>query len=171
MTNKKIYVGNLPFSAEENQLKALFEGDGRQVLSVKIMTDRETGRSRGFAFIEMVTVEDATKAMTALQGQDFMGRPLALSEARAQAPRAPGGFGGGGGGFGGGGGGGFNRDRGPRPSGFGSGGGGGFGGGGYSAPTDPNAPPEGGNERGRADRNRGRDRDKSRRERGGRGDW
>lgn len=116
--NKKLYVGNLPFSAEESQLEALFGGEGRQVTSVRILNDRETGRSRGFGFIEMATADDAQKAIDALHGKDFMGRPLTVNEAREQAPRTGGGgFGGhrdgasgGRGRFGGGG----NRDRGDR---------------------------------------------------------
>lgn len=112
--NKKLYVGNLPFTAEESQLEALFAADGRQVASVRILSDRDTGRSRGFGFVEMATPEDAQKAIDALNGHEFMGRPLTVNEAREQPPRG----GGGGGGFGGGGG------RGPR------GGGGGYGGGG-----------------------------------------
>lgn len=117
--NKKLYIGNLPFSAEESQLEALFGSDGRQVASVRILTDRETGRSRGFGFVEMATPEDAQKAIDALNGKEFMGRPLTVTEAREQAPRS-----GGGGGFGGG------RDRGPRGGGGGFGGGRGGGGGG-----------------------------------------
>lgn len=116
--NKKLYVGNLPFSAEDSQLEALFGSDGRQVASVRILTDRETGRSRGFGFVEMATPEDAKKAIEALHGKDFMGRALTVNEAREQAPRT------GGGGFGGGGGGGRGGGRG-----FGGGGGGGGGGG------------------------------------------
>ena len=80
------------------------------------MSDRATGRSRGFGFVEMASPEDAQKAIEALNGHDFMGRPLTVNEAREQAPRT----GGGGGGFGGGGGGGRG--------GFGGGGGGGGGG-------------------------------------------
>jgi RNA recognition motif-containing protein len=119
--NKKLYVGNLPFSAEESQLQALFGSDGRQVASVRILNDKATGRSRGFGFVEMVSAEDAQKAIDALHGHEFMGRPLTVNEAREQAPRTGGGFGGGGGGggrgFGGGGGrggnrGGFDRSRG-----------------------------------------------------------
>lgn len=116
--NKKLYVGNLPFTAEESALQALFAGDGRQVASVRILSDRQTGRSRGFGFVEMATPEDAQKAIDALNGHEFMGRPLTVNEAREQAPRAGGGggFGGGGGGGRGGrggfGGGGRDRDRG-----------------------------------------------------------
>lgn len=100
---KKLYVGNLPFSADEPQLRALFGADGRSVTSVKIMMDRETGRPRGFAFVEFATAEDAASALATLNNKDFGGRPLALSEARAPAPRV-GGFGAPSGGFGGGGG-------------------------------------------------------------------
>lgn len=89
--NKKLYVGNLPFAAEEGQLMSLFAGDGRQVASIKIMSDRETGRSRGFGFVEMATPEDAQKAIQALNGFEFMGRPLIVNEAREPAPRTGGG--------------------------------------------------------------------------------
>src|SRR3954454_7993683 len=95
--NKKLYVGNLPFTAEESQLQALFGSDGRQVASVRILSDHATGRSRGFGFVEMASPEDAQKAIEALNGHDFMGRPLTVNEAREQAPRT----GAGGGGFGG----------------------------------------------------------------------
>ena len=88
--NKKLYIGNLPFTAEEQQLQAMFAGDGREVSSVKILVDRESGRSRGFAFVEMGSMEDAQKAIDALHGHDFMGRPLSVSEAREQAPRGAG---------------------------------------------------------------------------------
>jgi RNA recognition motif-containing protein len=108
--NKKLFVGNLPFGADEAALTELFSSAG-QVASARIMMDRDTGRSRGFGFVEMADEAGAQKAIETLQGADFMGRPLTVSEAREQAPR------GGGGGFGGG--------RGPR-----GGGGGGFGGGG-----------------------------------------
>ena len=98
--NKKLYVGNLPFTAEEGQLQALFSADGRQVASVRILNDRETGRSRGFGFVEMATPEDAQKAIEALNGQEFLGRAITVNEAREQTPRTGGG-GGGRGGFGG----------------------------------------------------------------------
>src|SRR5207237_10848541 len=95
---KRLYVGNLPYQCDEDQLRALFEQDGRQVEEVKIVTDRETGRPRGFAFIEMATDAQAQAAVNALHGKPFGGRPLTVSEARE---RAPGGGGGGGGGRGG----------------------------------------------------------------------
>ncbi|MFZ9595207.1 MAG: RNA recognition motif domain-containing protein [Bdellovibrionia bacterium] len=116
--NKKLYVGNLPFSAEEGQLQALFAADGRQVTSVRILSDKITGRSRGFGFVEMATAEDAQKAIEALHGHDFMGRPLTVNEAREESrdhgPRHPSsgrgeGFGGRGGNRGGRGG--FDRSR------------------------------------------------------------
>jgi RNA recognition motif-containing protein len=122
--NKKLYVGNLPFSAEEATLQQLFAGDGRQVASVRILSDRETGRSRGFGFVEMASPEDAQKAIAALNGHEFMGRPLTVNEAREQAPRS------GGGGYGGGGGGGRGG------GGFGGGGRGGGGGGGRDRDRD-----------------------------------
>lgn len=114
--NKKLYVGNLPFSAEENQLQALFGNDGRQVTSVRILSDKATGRSRGFGFVEMATPEDAEKAIQALHGHDFMGRPLTVTEAREQTPRTDGGPGNSfsRNRFGRGGRGGFDRDRGNR---------------------------------------------------------
>ncbi len=91
--NKKLYVGNLPFTAEDAQLTALFGADGRQVTSVKVMIDRETGRSRGFGFIEMASPDDAQRAIEVLNGKEFMGRALTVTEAREQAPRAGGGRG------------------------------------------------------------------------------
>ena len=101
---KRLYVGNLPYQCEEAQLRALFEQDGRQVEEVKIVTDRETGRPRGFAFVEMSTGSQAQAAVNALHGKPFGGRPLTVSEARERAP-------GGGGGGGGGGRGGGRRER------------------------------------------------------------
>jgi RNA recognition motif-containing protein len=120
---KSIYVGNIPFSAREDELEELFAEHGT-VSSVKVITDRETGRPRGFAFVEMEDDAAADNAIRALDGRDFGGRPLRVNEARERA--RGGGGGGGGGGYGGGGGGG-GRGRGPRG---GGGGGGGYGGGG-----------------------------------------
>ncbi len=112
---QKIYVGNLPFSATEAEVEELFAAYG-EVVSVALPTDRETGRPRGFGFVEMSN-EDATKAIAALNGKDFGGRSLNVNEARPrEAGGARGGFGGGGGRSGGGGG-------------YGGGGGGGYGGG------------------------------------------
>lgn len=108
---KKLYVGNLPYSATEQVLVDSFSQFGT-VESAKIITDRETGRSKGFAFVEMSTDQEAADAIAKLNGADYEGRTLTVNEARPMEPRT-----GGGGGFGGGG-------RGGRP------GGGGFGGGG-----------------------------------------
>src|SRR3954462_7192713 len=102
----KIYVGNLPFSADEAQVRALFEAHGT-VESVSLINDRETGRPRGFGFVEMPRA-DAARAIQALNGQDMGGRPLKVNEAQDK-PRTGGGGGGGGrsgGCYGGGGGGG-----------------------------------------------------------------
>ena len=119
--NKKIYVGNLPYSAGDADLADTFGAYGT-VESARIVTDRDSGRSKGFGFVEMATPEEAGKAIEALNGQDFMGRKLMVSEARPQEPRTGGG-GGGRGGFGGGRGGGGGGGRG----GFGGGRGGGGG--------------------------------------------
>jgi cold-inducible RNA-binding protein len=97
----RLYVGNLPFDTDESQLRALFQEGGRQVSEVKIITDRDTGRPRGFAFVEMGSQADAEAAVSALNGREFGGRALTVNEAREQAPRRSGGFGGGGGGGGG----------------------------------------------------------------------
>ena len=118
---KNIYVGNISFQTSEQDLDAAFSAYG-QVDRVQIVKDRDTGQSRGFAFVEMSNNAEADKAMEALNGADMGGRTLTVNEARPREPRqGGGGFGGGGGGnrFGGGGGGGG------RPGGGGSGGGGG----------------------------------------------
>lgn len=105
---KKLYVGNLPFSTDDNSLRSLFEAHG-QVASASIVMDRDTGRSRGFGFVEMTDDGEATRAVEAMNGQQVDGRSIVVNEARPKEPRS-GGFGGGGGGgrggFGGGGGGG-----------------------------------------------------------------
>jgi RNA recognition motif-containing protein len=122
---KKLYVGNLPFSATEQVLTDTFAQCGT-VESAKIITDRDTGRSKGFGFVEMSTDAEAADAISKFNGADYEGRAMTVSEARPMAPRENRGGGGGGGrgGFGGGGGGGRG--------GFGGGGGnrGGGGGGG-----------------------------------------
>ena len=130
----KLYVGNLAFHTTEDTLKNAFSEFG-EVAEVKLILDRETGRSRGFAFVEMATPDDARKAMEAMNGADLEGRPLRVNEAEERRPREGGGGrggprGGGGGGYGGGGGGGGRG--GPRGGGRGGGGGrrGGGGGGG-----------------------------------------
>lgn len=110
----KLYVGNLPFSISEGDLTDLFAQSG-QVDSAQIVMDRETGRSRGFGFVEMNTREAAEAAISQFNGYEMSGRPLVVNEARPKESRGGGGFGGGGGrggGFGGGRGGG--RDRGGR---------------------------------------------------------
>ena len=97
---KNLFVGNLPFTATEDELRDLFSAFG-EVQQVRIMTDRDTGRSRGFAFVEIADDEAAAKAVADLNGKDFNGRPLTINEARPK-PERRGGFGsGGGGGFGG----------------------------------------------------------------------
>ena len=117
----KLYVGNLPYSAKEESLKEHFSSAG-SVASVKIIIDRETGRSKGFGFVEMDSDDGAQSAVSQLDGQEFEGRSLRVSEAKPQPERESrgGGFGGGRGGFGGGG----NRDGGGR-GGFGGNRGGG----------------------------------------------
>jgi RNA recognition motif-containing protein len=149
----KLYVGNLNYNTSEAALREAFGADGREVKSVSIIMDRETGRSRGFAFVEMTTPEFAQAAMQQLDGTDLEGRVLRINEARERDPSAPrsfggprpgggGGYGGGGGGYGGGGGGGGYAGGGgapggggyggaPRPGGYGGGGGAPGGGGGY----------------------------------------
>ncbi len=102
---KKIYVGNLPWSTTSATLETLFAAHGA-VRSAEVIADRETGRSRGFGFVEMETDEGCQKAINALNGAEVDGRAITVNEARERTPR-PGG--GGGGGYGGGGGGGRGR--------------------------------------------------------------
>ncbi|QJE96248.1 RNA recognition motif domain-containing protein [Luteolibacter luteus] len=132
--SNKMYVGNLPFSASEDELREAF-GQFGPVAEVSMMMDRETGRPRGFAFISMETKEGMEAAIRGLDGKDFGGRNLTVNEARPREDRPSFGGGGGGGGGrggyggdrrGGGGGGGYGGDR------RGGGGGGGGGRGGYS---------------------------------------
>ena len=104
----KIYVGGLPYSATEQQLSDLFAAHGA-VASARIITDKFTGQSRGFGFVEMSSDSEAQAAITALNGSDMGGRTLTVNEARPQEPRSGGG--GGRGGFGGGGGGGARSRR------------------------------------------------------------
>jgi RNA recognition motif-containing protein len=104
---KKLYVGNLPFSATDQVLGETFAECGT-VDSAKIIMDRETGRSKGFGFVEMSTDAEAQAAIEKYNGADWEGRPMTVNEAKPQAPRdnrGGGGGGGGGRGFGGGGGG------------------------------------------------------------------
>ena len=84
---KSIYVGNLPFTATEDEVRALFSPFG-DVQTVKIVSDRETGRPRGFGFVEMEDA-DADNAVKALEGHQMGGRALKVNEARPKAPRAP----------------------------------------------------------------------------------
>ncbi len=91
---KNIFVGNLSFNTSEDELRQMFEPFG-QVDRVSIMTDRDTGRSRGFGFVEMASNEDGEKAITALNGQQVGGRTLNVNEARPKAEHAGGGGGGG----------------------------------------------------------------------------
>ena len=127
----KLYVGNLPYSFRDEDLQQAFAAHGN-VTSAKVMMERDTGRSKGFGFVEMGSDAEAQTAINEMNGQQFGGRGLVVNEARPMEPRPPrsggfgGGAGGGGGGYGGGGrsgGGGF---------GGGAGGGGGYGGGGRS---------------------------------------
>ena len=91
----KLYVGNLSYEMTEPQLQTLFSEAG-EVTSAKIITDRQTGQARGFAFVEMETKLEGQKAISMLNGRDLGGRPLAVNEAK---PKEKGGFGGGGGGY------------------------------------------------------------------------
>ncbi|WOI47847.1 RNA-binding protein [Acidovorax sp. BLS4] len=126
----KLYVGNLPYSFRDDDLQQTFSQYGT-VVSAKVMMERDTGRSKGFGFVEMSNDAEAQAAIQGAHGQNFGGRDLVVNEARPMEPRPPrsggGGFGGGnggGGGYGGGGG---------RSGGFGGGGGGGGYGGGRSS--------------------------------------
>ena len=109
----KLYVGNVPFSTTSQDLQSLFAQQGT-VESVELISDKFTGRSRGFAFVTMATPEEGQKAIQALNGFAMEGRNLTVNEARPKEDRPPrtGGFGGGGRGFGGGGRGGFGGGRG-----------------------------------------------------------
>lgn len=121
---KKLYVGNLPYSVTSSTLEQLF-GEHGTVQSAQVIMDRDSGRSKGFGFVEMGSDQEAQSAISAMNGKEVDGRALTVNEAR---PKEEGGGGGGrggrGGGFGGGGGGGGRRGGG------GGGGGGGYGGGG-----------------------------------------
>lgn len=126
---KKLYVGNLPFSATEDTLQEFFSQSGVTPSAVNLIRDRFTGQSRGFAFVEINNDEEADRAVNSLNGQNFAGRNLVVNEARPQEQRGGGGgrgggFSGGRGGHGGGGGGG-GRGRGGSDRGDRGGGGGG----------------------------------------------
>ncbi len=120
---KRLYVGNLAYTVNSSTLNELF-GQYGAVTSAQVIEDRETGRSKGFGFVEMAQDDEAEAAMNALNGQRHEGRPLTVNEAKPREERGGGGGGGGRGGYGGGGGGG-GGGRGGR-----GGGGGGYGGGG-----------------------------------------
>ena len=134
----KLYVGNLPYSVRDGDLEQSF-GQFGTVTSAKVMMERDTGRSKGFGFVEMGSDAEAQAAINGMNGQPLGGRSLVVNEARPMEPRPPrsggGGYGGGGGGYGGGGreGGGGGYGGGGRDGGGGYGGGGGRreGGGGY----------------------------------------
>jgi cold-inducible RNA-binding protein len=125
--NNRLYVGNLAFSTTEEAIRSTFAEFG-EVVEAKLMIERETGRSRGFAFVQMATAEGAKAAIEQMNGALLDGRPLRVNEAEQRPERGGGGgggggrggYGGGGGGYGGGGGG---RDRGGDRGGYGGGGG------------------------------------------------
>ena len=106
MSSMNLYVGNLPYHTTESDLTDQFAAYG-EVESVKIITDRDTGRSKGFGFVEMASRSDGEQAIAGLNGKDIDGRQIKVNEAKPRTPNR----GGGGGGFGGGGGGRYNRDR------------------------------------------------------------
>lgn len=111
MGTARLYVGNLSYGTTKEALEKAFAEHG-EVVSVNIITDRQTGRPKGFAFVEMSTAEEGDAAKAALNGVDLDGRAINVDNAREQEPRRPGGFGGGGGG--GYGGGGSSRSGGSR---------------------------------------------------------
>jgi hypothetical protein len=123
----KLYVGNLPYSFRDEDLQQAFAAHG-SVSSAKVMMERDTGRSKGFGFVEMGSDAEAQAAINGMNGQQFGGRGLVVNEARPMEPRPPRT---GGGGFGGGAGGGGGYGGGAGRSGGGGGYGGGAGGGGY----------------------------------------
>jgi RNA recognition motif-containing protein len=173
----RLYVGNIPYNTTDADLRDLFGQNGRQVTDVRIVTDRETGRSRGFAFVELATPEQATAAASELNGSQMGGRALVVNEAQERTPGGggprgprPGGFGGPpGGGPGGPRPGGFGGPGGPRPGGFGGPRPGGFGAvprpGGFGGPPGrPGAPgsTSGKEDSGRNDRRKRNERDRDR---------
>lgn len=128
----KLYVGNLPYSVRDGDLEQAF-GQFGSVTSAKVMMERDTGRSKGFGFVEMGSDAEAQAAISGMNGQPLGGRSVVVNEARPMEARPPrsGGYGGGGGGYGGGGGGGYGGGGGSGGGGYGGGGGGRSGGGGY----------------------------------------
>ena len=131
----KLYVGNLPYGVRDEDLHEAFGAFGN-VSSAKVMMERDTGRSKGFGFVEMTSDAEAQAAVEGMHGQMLGGRAIVVNEARPMEARPPrsggGGYGGGGGGYGGGGGG-YGGGGGRREGGGGYGGGGG-GGGGFRSP-------------------------------------
>ena len=129
----KLYVGNLPYSVRDADLEQAFAEFG-SVTSAKVMMERDTGRSKGFGFVEMGSDDEAQAAINGMNGQSLGGRNVVVNEARPMESRPPrtGGFGGGGGGYGGGGGG-YGGGGGGYGGGRREGGGGGYGGGGRRA--------------------------------------
>ncbi len=113
MNQAKLYVGNLSYSTSEDALRTAFEAHG-EVTSVNLITDRDSGRPKGFGFVEMATPEAAQAAKEALDGTELDGRTLKVDVAKEQAPRAPRSGGYGGGGYGGGGRGGYGGGGGSR---------------------------------------------------------
>ncbi|MCE9545378.1 MAG: RNA-binding protein [Planctomycetia bacterium] len=126
---KKLYVGNLPWSVSSSDLQQMFAAYGT-VASAEVISDRDTGQSRGFGFVQMADDAASDAAMNALNGTDLQGRPLVVNEARERTPRPPGR--GGGGGYGGGG---YGGGRGGGDRGGGDRGGDRGGGGGGSRPS------------------------------------
>ncbi|MBK6558945.1 MAG: RNA-binding protein [Comamonadaceae bacterium] len=124
----KLYVGNLPYSFRDEDMQQAFSQFGN-VSSAKVMMERDTGRSKGFGFVEMGSDAEAQAAIKGMNGQNMGGRDLVVNEARPMEPRPPRSGGGGGYGGGGGGGGGYGGGRSGGGGGYGGGGGGGYGGG------------------------------------------
>jgi len=87
---KRLYVGNINYKTTEDDLKSMFEQDGMSVVECKIISDRETGRSRGFGFVEMGSEDEAQKAIESLDGTEVEGRTLRVSIAHEKKPRRPG---------------------------------------------------------------------------------
>ncbi|WP_170228864.1 RNA recognition motif domain-containing protein [Polyangium fumosum] len=149
--SKRLYVGNLAFHSTEESVRSAFQSAGVEVVGVQVMTDRVTGQSRGFGFVDVAGDKEAQAAIDALHGKSLDGRTLTVNEARERTP----GGGGGGGGFRGGGGGGMGGGGGGGGYGGGGGGGGGRGGGGGGRGGDRRGGRGGGGggrDRGRGDR-------------------
>src|SRR5262249_34885022 len=133
----RLYVGNLSYNVTEPELRDVFAEGGRNVVEVKIVMDRDTGRPRGFAFVEMGSDDEASQAIQSLSGREIQGRAITVRGGGARGRRGGGvgggggGFGGGGGGYGGGGGGYGGGGGGRGRGGYGEGGGRGGGGGDY----------------------------------------